>query len=266
VETGNCYSEVVAPSLAKKTTSEQFRGALPLLMELVRPRRALLAFGMFLMVINRAAGLVLPTSTKFLVDTIIGKHQVQLLLPLVLAVLAATMVQGGTSFTLTQLLSKEAQRLIAQLRRKVQEHVGRLPVGYYDANKAGALVSRIMSDVEGVRNLVGTGLVEFVGGLLTALFSLVFLLRISALLTLTALLFIGAFSIALNLALKRIRPIFRERGKINADVSGRLTESLAGVRVVKGYHAEAEEARVFSSGVERLLQNVLRSRKIGRIV
>jgi subfamily B ATP-binding cassette protein MsbA len=259
VETGNCYSEVVAPSPAKKTTSEQFRGALPLLMELVRPRRALLAFGMFLMVINRAAGLVLPTSTKFLVDTIIGKHQVQLLLPLVLAVLAATMVQGGTSFTLTQLLSKEAQRLIAQLRRKVQEHVGRLPVGYYDANKAGALVSRIMSDVEGVRNLVGTGLVEFVGGLLTALFSLVFLLRISALLTVTALLFIGAFSIALNLALKRIRPIFRERGKINADVSGRLTESLAGVRVVKGYHAEAEEARVFSSGVERLLQNVLRS-------
>ena len=135
------------------------------------------------MLINRAAGLVLPASTKYLVDNVIGKHQVALLAPLVVAVLAATVIQGITSFTLTQLLSKEAQRLIAELRRKVQEHVGRLPVAYYDANKTGALVSRIMSDVEGVRNLIGTGLVEFVGGLLTAVFALVFLLNISAVLT-----------------------------------------------------------------------------------
>ena len=249
----------MAPAKPKRTTTEQFRTAFPLLMELVRPRRGLLALGMGLMVINRAASLVIPTSVKFLIDNILGKHQVELLTPLVLAVFAATLIQGATSFTLTQLLSKEAQRLIAQLRRKVQEHVGRLPVRYYDANKAGALVSRIMTDVEGVRNLVGTGLVEFVGGLLTALFSLVFLLRISVVLTATALLFIGIFSLTLNLAFKRIRPIFRERGKINADVAGRLTESLAGVRVVKGYHAEAEEARVFSTGVQRLLDNVLKS-------
>jgi ABC-type multidrug transport system fused ATPase/permease subunit len=249
----------VAPSKPKRTTTEQLRTALPLLMELVRPRRGLLALGMVLMVINRAAGLVLPISTKFLVDDVIGMHRMEWLTPLALGVFGATVIQGGTSFTLTQLLSKEAQRLITELRRRVQEHVGRLPVSYYDSNKAGVLVSRIMNDVEGVRNLVGTGLVEFVGGLLTALFSLVFLLRISVLLTGTALLFIAAFSLSLNRAFRHIRPVFRERAKITGEVSGRLTESLAGVRVVKGYHGEAEEARVFSGGVQRLLENVLRS-------
>ncbi len=232
---------------------------MPLLRELVRPRRKLLALGFFLMLINRGAGLVLPASTRYLVDNVIGKHDINLLPRLVLAVLAATILQGATSFTLTQLLSKEAQRLIAELRRKVQEHVGRLPVSYYDANKAGVLVSRIMSDVEGVRNLVGTGLVEFVGGILTAIFALVFLLRISAVLTGIALLFIAVFGLGLRKAFTRIRPIFRERGKITADVSGRLTESLAGVRVVKGYHAEQQEAGVFAGGVQRLLDNVLRS-------
>src|SRR4051812_39921503 len=211
------------------------------------------------MLINRAAGLVLPASTRYLVDNVVGRHDVGLLPKLVFAVLGATFLQGATSFTLTQLLSKEAQRLIAELRRKVQEHVGRLPVAYYDANKAGVLVSRIMSDVEGVRNLVGTGLVEFVGGILTAVFALIFLLRISALLTGIALLFISVFGLGLNKAFTRIRPIFRERGKINAEVSGRLTESLSGVRVVKGYHAEAQEAEVFAGGVGRLLDNVLRS-------
>ena len=176
-----------------------------------------------------------------------------------LAVFGATIIQGITSFSLTQLLSKEAQRLIAELRRKVQEHVGRLPVAYYDANKSGALVSRIMSDVEGVRNLIGTGLVEFVGGILTALLSLGYPASASApLMTGLALLFIGAFRArAAARPSDSIRPIFRERGKINAEVTGRLTESLAGVRVVKGYHAEAEEARVFAGGVQRLLDNVL---------
>ncbi len=249
----------MAPSKPKKKPGEQLRSVLPLLKELVRPRRRLLALGMVLMIINRAAGLVLPSSTKVLVDNIVGKHQLQLLTPLVLAVLAATIIQGITSFTLTQLLSKEGQRLIAQLRRKVQEHVGRLPVAYYDANKTGVLVSRIMTDVEGVRNLIGTGLVEFLGGLLTALFSLIILLRISLLLTGTSLLFITVFGLALKKAFTRIRPIFRERGKINAEVTGRLTESLAGVRVVKGYHAEAQEAKVFSGGVQRLLENVMQS-------
>ncbi|MGA2724956.1 MAG: ABC transporter ATP-binding protein [Bryobacteraceae bacterium] len=232
---------------------------LPLLKELVRPRRGKLALGFLLMLINRPAGLVLPGSTKYLVDSVIMKHQTWMLQPLVLLVLAATLIQGVTSFILTQLLSKEAQRLIAELRRKVQEHVGRLPVAYYDSNKTGVLVSRIMTDVEGVRNLIGTGLIEFVGGIMTALIALVLLLRISPLLTGLALLFIAAFGLGLRQAFGRIRPIFRERGKINAEVTGRLTESLAGVRVVKGYHAEVQEAGVFAGGVKRLLDNVLRS-------
>ena len=249
----------MAPTILKKKSREHLRSALPLLKELVRPRRRLLSFGMALTLIKSVAGLALPASTKYLVDNVMLKHQVRLLTPLVLAVLAATIIQGVTSFTLTQLLSKEGQRLIAQLRRRVQEHVGRLPVAYYDANKAGVLVSRIMTDVEGVRNLIGTGLVEFLGGVLTALLSLIILLRTSALLTSTSLLFIAAFSLVLNKAFSRIRPIFRERGKITAEVTGRLTESLAGVRVVKGYHAEAQEARVFAGGVQRLLENVFRS-------
>jgi subfamily B ATP-binding cassette protein MsbA len=141
-------------------------------MELVRPRRGLLATGCVLMVVNRLTGLVLPASTKFLIDDIIGHRRGDLLVPLVLAVVLATAVQGVTSFTLTQVLSKAAQRLIAELRRTVQAHIGRLPVAYFDANKSGALVSRIMTDVEGVRNLLGTGLVEFLGGLLTAVFAL----------------------------------------------------------------------------------------------
>ena len=249
----------MAPTKPKGKTSDHFRSALPLLKELVRPRRGKLALGFLLMVINKTAGLVLPGSTQYLVDNVIGQRRLSLLKPLVLVVFAATMVQGISSFSLTQLLSKEAQRLIAELRRKVQEHIGRLPVAYYDVNKSGALVSRIMSDVEGVRNLVGTGLVDFAGGLLTALLSLIMLLKISPLLTGVALLFIVAFALGLGKAFGGIRPIFRERGKINADVTGRLTESLAGVRVVKGYHAEAEEARVFAGGVQRLLDNVLRS-------
>ena len=161
--------------------SERLRALWPDIKELVHPRRGLLAFGMVLMAINRVSGLVLPASTKYLVDDIIGKKHYYLLRPLILAVVGATLIQGVTSFSLTQLLSKAAQRLIAELRRKVQQHVGRLPVSYYDSNKSGVLVSRIMSDVEGVRNLIGTGLVEFVGGLLTAVLALVVLLRLSPL-------------------------------------------------------------------------------------
>jgi ABC-type multidrug transport system fused ATPase/permease subunit len=249
----------VSPTKPKGKTSDHLKTAWPLLRELIQPRRGKIAFGFLLMLINKLCGLVLPGSTKFLLDNVIGKHQVELLGPLVGAVFAATLVQGVTSFSLTQLLSKEGQRLIAELRRKVQEHVGRLPVGYYDANKSGALVSRIMSDVEGVRNLVGTGLVDFVGGLLTAVLSLAILVKISALLTGISVFFVITFALGLGKGLKKIRPIFRERGKINAEVTGRLTESLAGVRVVKGYHAEASEAKVFSAGVQRLLDNVLKS-------
>jgi subfamily B ATP-binding cassette protein MsbA len=249
----------LSPAKPKKKPASHLRSALPLLKELVRPRRGKLAIGFLLMLIGRLCSLVLPGAPKFLVDNVINQHEVYLLKWIVGAVFAATIVQGITSFSLTQLLSKEGQRLIAELRCKVQEHIGRLPVVYYDANKSGALVSRIMSDVEGVRNLIGTGLVDFVGGILTALLSLVILLRISALLTGIALFFIVVFALGLGKAFGKIRPIFRERGKITADVTGRLTESLAGVRVVKGYHAEAGEARVFAAGVQRLLDNVMRS-------
>jgi len=243
----------------KLPKSERLRALLPSIWELVRPRRGLLAFGMVLMGINRVSGLVLPASTKYLVDDIIGKRHYHLLRPLILAVVGATLIQGITSFSLTQLLSKAAQRLIAELRRKVQMHVGRLPVAYYDANKSGMLVSRIMNDVEGVRNLIGTGLVEFVGGLLTAVLALGVLLRLSPSLTGVALGAVLAFGLALRKAFGVMRPIFRERGKIYAEVTGRLTESLGGVRVVKGYHAETAEAEVFSGGVQRLLDNVMKS-------
>ena len=226
---------------------------------MMRPRQRILAIGFILMIISRICGLVLPVSTKFLVDNVIGKKQLNLLAPLVLAVLAATVIQGVTSFTITQLVSKAAQRLIAEMRRKVQAHIGHLPVSYYDSNKSGTLVARIMTDVDGIRNLLGTGLIEFLGGLLTAFLVLGFLIRISWLLTSIALVIIIVFAAALQKAFATIRPIFRERAVINADVTGRLTESLGGVRVVKGYHAEAREEEVFGKGVQRLLDNVLKS-------
>ena len=203
--------------------------------------------------------MVLPASTKFLVDDILGKQRTEMLNPLILAVVSATILQGITSYWLTQLLSKSAQKLIAELRCKVQAHVGRLPVTYFDSNKSGQLVSRIMNDVEGVRNLVGTGLVEFVGGLLTAVFSFVVLVRISPLLTGLALAVVLGYSVVLQYAFKTLRPIFRERGKITAEVTGRLTESLGGIRVIKGYHAEEREEKVFEAGAGRILDNILKS-------
>ncbi len=231
----------------------------PDIREMMHPRRRILAIGFGLMIISRICGLVLPVSTKFLVDNVIAKKQMQLLLPIVLAVLGATLIQGITSFSITQLVSKAAQRLIAEMRRKVQAHIGHLPVSYYDSNKSGTLVARIMTDVDGIRNLLGTGLIEFLGGLLTAVLVLGFLIRISWLLTSIALVIIVVFAGALQRAFTTIRPIFRERAKINAEVTGRLTESLGGVRVVKGYHAEAREEAVFGQGVQRLLDNVLKS-------
>jgi ABC-type bacteriocin/lantibiotic exporter with double-glycine peptidase domain len=211
---------------SKPSKHQRLVAILPDVWELIKPRRALLAAGLVLMAINRVCGLVLPASTKFLIDDVITKHHTQLLKTIIAAVLLATIIQAITSFTLTQLLSKAAQRLIADLRRKVQEHIGRLPIAFYDANKTGALVSRIMSDVEGVRNLIGTGLVEFVGGLLTASIALVVLFRISPVMTVLALGFLLALTVALNRAFGTIRPILRERGKINAEVTGRLIESL----------------------------------------
>ncbi len=230
---------------------------LPEVWELMAPRRGILALGFVLMVINRLSGLVLPASTKYLVDDVVGKKQLHLLVPLILAVLGATVIQGITSYSLTQLLSVAAQKLIAELRQKVQAHIGRLPVSYFDANRSGTLVSRIMSDVEGIRNLIGTGLVEFVGGLLTAVISFGVLMTISARITALALVLVLSFGYFLQRALRKIRPIFKERGKITAEVTGRLTEFLGGIRVVKGYHAEEREESVFAKGIGRLLENVL---------
>src|SRR5215467_6026742 len=247
------------PSLTAGTTKPKLRNVMPVVWELVRPRRALLALGFALMVVNRVAALVLPYSTRFLIDSVIVKRHTHLLKPLVFAVLVATIIQGITSFSLTQLLSKAAQRLIAELRQKVQAHVGRLSVSFHDSTKSGGLVSRIMTDVEGVRNLIGTGLVDLVGGLLSAGIALVVLFHISAVMTAVAFGFLACFALALYKAFGTIRPIFRERGKINAEVTGRLAESLGGVRVVKGYHAEEREHRVFSTGVQRLLDNVMRT-------
>ena len=243
----------------KRATSERLRVLWPDIRELIRPRRGLLAAGFALMLVNRVSGLVLPASTRYLIDDVVVKRQIWLLRPIILAVVAATAIQGLTSFALTQLLSKEAQRLIAELRQKVQAHISRLPVAYYDANKTGTLVSRIMTDVEGIRNLIGTGMVDFAGGLLTAAIALVVLFRISWLMTALALVVIAAFGLALRKAFATIRPIFRERAAINAEVTGRLTESLGGVRVVKGYGAEAGEQAVFAGGVRRLLDNLLKT-------
>src|SRR6266446_4185710 len=247
---------IASPTPAKSEKRKNTWKSLPDVWALMKPRRGLLALGFLLMAINRVSGLVLPASTKYLVDDVIGKKQIQLLTPIVLGVLTATVIQGLTSFTLTQLLSKSAQKMIADMRRQVQAHIGRLPVAFYDANKTGALVSRIMSDVEGVRNLVGTGLVEFVGGLMTAL---VYLLHTSVTMTGVAFGILLVFGFGINKAFATIRPIFRARPKINAEVTGRLTESLSGVRVVKGYHAEEREEGVFAGGVQRLLDNVLKT-------
>ena len=236
---------------------EMVKSVMPEVWALVKPRRRLLAGGLGLIVISRMAGLVLPASTKYLIDNVIGQRQFDLLLPLVLAVGTATAVEAATSYSLTQLLSKSGQRLIADLRRNVHSHLAHLPVSYYDGHKTGSLVSRVMSDVEGVRNLVGTGLVELVGGLLTAAVAFAALLYLSPMLTAVSLLPLLAFGLVLKYAYTTLRPLFRERWKIRSEVSGRLTESLAGVRVVKGYHAEAREEGVFSAGVQRMLDNVL---------
>jgi ABC-type multidrug transport system fused ATPase/permease subunit len=228
---------------------------------LIAPRKGLLVVGLCLMSVNRIAGLVLPYVSKTLLDKVLSPQQPHPeMLPRIIAVVfSAMLVQAATSFSLTQLLSKAGQRLIADMRRQVQRHVGLLPVAYYDENRTGNLVSRIMSDVEGVRNLVGTGLVEFVGGILTAVLAFLYLMHLSPMVTLTVFSVMGVFVFVLQYGFKTIRPIFRERGKINAEVTGRLTESLGGVRVIKGYHAEDREATVFSAGVERLLQNVMKS-------
>lgn len=226
---------------------------------IIWPRRKIVLVGLVLIVISRLAGLVLPGATKFLMDDVIAKGNMQMLKYLLVAVVVSILVQAATSFLLTRILSVEAQRLISILRAQVQQKILRLPVRFFDNTKSGELVSRIMTDVEGVRNLVGTGLVQLVGGLLTAVISLVLLIRISPMMTLYVLVPVGIFGLISLKAFSYIRPIFRERGKINAEVTGRLTETLNGIRVIKGFNAENQEIATFERGVEKLFLNVKKS-------
>lgn len=225
----------------------------------VWPRKKMLGAGLILIVISRLSGLVLPGATKYIIDDIIGKADLDMLKLVLIAVVASITIQAITSFLLTKLLSVEAQHLISILRANVQKHLLRLPIRFFDNQKSGALVSRVMTDVEGVRNLVGTGLVQLVGGVLTAVISLVLMIRISPMLTLYVLVPVAIFGFISLKAFAYIRPVFRERGKLNADVTGRLTETLNGVRVIKGFNAEAQEIKIFEEGVDKLFQNVKKS-------
>jgi ABC-type multidrug transport system fused ATPase/permease subunit len=226
---------------------------------IIWPRRKIVFVGLVLIVISRLAGLVLPGATKYLMDDVIANEDLQMLKYLLLAVVAAITVQAVTSFLLTKILSVEAQRLISVLRAQVQRKILKLPVRFFDNSKSGALVSRIMTDVEGVRNLVGTGLVQLVGGLLTSAISLFLLIRISPLMTVYVLVPVAIFGFISLKAFAYIRPIFRERGIINAEVTGRLTETLNGIRVIKGFNAEEQEMKTFEMGVEKLFLNVRKS-------
>jgi subfamily B ATP-binding cassette protein MsbA len=226
---------------------------------IIWPRKKLLFIGLILIVISRLASLVLPLATKNLMDDVIANGDMEMLKTIILYVVGAIFAQAITSFLLTQLLSVEAQHLIAQLRVKVQQHIIKLPISFFDNQKSGALVSRIMSDVEGVRNLVGTGLVQLFGGTLTAIISLVLLIRINPMMTLYVLVPVAIFGVISMKAFGYIRPIFRKRGEINAEVTGRLTETLNGIRVIKGFNAEAQEIKTFDTGVMRLYENVKKS-------
>lgn len=223
---------------------------------IIWPRKKQLFIGLILIVISRLSGLVLPGASKILIDDVIPSNDLDLLKWLVAGVVLAITIQSITSYALTQILSVEAQHLIAKLRAKVQKHIIQLPVRFFDNTKTGELVSRIMTDVEGVRNLVGTGFAQMIGGILTAIISLVLLIYISPLMTLYVLVPVIIFGLISLKAFGKIRPIFRERGKINAEVTGRLTETLGGIRVIKGFNAEAQEIKTFESGVERLFLNV----------
>lgn len=246
-------------SAARRKTPLKPRTVLNDAIDLVRARKGRLALGLLLMAVNRAAGLVLPGTTKFLLDEVIGKGNRALLSTLIMAAGAATIVQALTSFALAQIVGLAAQRSITEMRREVQEHVGRLTVGYFEQTKAGSLLSRVMNDAEGIRNLVGTGLIEVVGGLVQAVLVLGLLLYLNVRLTLFALVVLALFGFVMKFAFGTLRPLFRERSVINAELSGRLTESFSGVRVVKAYRAERREALVFTKSAHRLYRNVART-------
>ncbi len=234
-------------------------GALQEARALIWLHRKRLGLGLGLMVINRLAGLVLPTTSKFLMDNVVLRNQWDLLPKLAMAAAAATLVESVTSFSLSQVLGVAAQRAITEMRKDVEAHVMRLPVRYFDSTKTGVLISRIMTDAEGIRNLVGTGLVQLTGSILTALLALVVLLYLNWKLTAVTMLVLGTFGTGMAMAFKRLRPLFRERGQINAEVTGRLAESLGGVRIVKAYTAEKREELIFAKGAHRIFRNVAQS-------
>ncbi|NQZ78735.1 MAG: ABC transporter ATP-binding protein, partial [Ekhidna sp.] len=223
---------------------------------IIWPRRKTLFIGLLLIIISRPAGLVLPAATKYLLDDAVPSKDFAMLKLIVIVIVISLAVQAISSFLLTRILSVEAQFLISELRVKVQKKILSLPINFFDNNKSGALVSRIMSDVEGVRNLVGTGLVQLIGGTITSVLALILLIRISPSMTLFTLVPVGLFAVIAMKAFGRIRPIFRERGKLNAEVTGRLTETLNGVRVIKGFNAEISENKTFEDGARRLYENV----------
>jgi ABC-type multidrug transport system fused ATPase/permease subunit len=224
--------------------------------EIIWPRRKLIFMGLVLILFNRLSGLVMPASTKYLVDNVIAEGNMEWLYMLLAAVGGAVLIQAVTSYALTMLMSVEAQHLIASLRSDVQQHVLQLPIRVFDNTKTGELVTRIMDDVEGVRNLVGTGLVQLVGGIVTAIVAFVFLVRIDPVMTLLALGPLGSFAFVSTKAFATLRPAFRERAKIRAEVTGRLTETLGGIRVIKGFHAVEKEGEIFHAGVMRIFENV----------
>jgi ABC-type multidrug transport system fused ATPase/permease subunit len=227
--------------------------------ELIREHRGSLAIGLALMVVNRLSGFVLPVTSKVLIDRVIGQHQAQLLMPLAAVAALATVIQGATSFALAQVVSIAAQRAITEMRKRVQAHVLRLPVSYFDSTKTGVLISRIMTDAEGVRNLVGTGLVQLLGSFMTAIIALVVLFVLNWRLTTATLFVLAAFGGMMTIAFKRLRPLFRERGAINAEVTGRLTETLGGIRLIKVYTAEPRERLVFARGSHKLFRNIAKT-------
>jgi subfamily B ATP-binding cassette protein MsbA len=235
------------------------KGALEEAKALIWKHRRRLSIGLALMVVNRLAGLVLPTTSKYLMDNVVLQNQWYLLPRLALAAGAATLVESVTSFSLSQVLGVAAQRAITEMRKDVEAHVMRLPIRYFDSTKTGVLISRIMTDAEGIRNLVGTGLVQLTGSILTAILALVVLLYLNWRLTAVTIVVLGTFGGGMAMAFRRLRPLFRERGQINAEVTGRLAESLSGVRIVKAYTAEKREELVFARGAHRLFRNVARS-------
>ncbi len=250
----------------KKTRKEKraeawqaFRQTLPDAIQLARPQAALWTLGLGLLLVGRIAGLVLPAAPKFLIDSAIPNGDTRQLYLIIGAVLVATLIQGLCAFALTQTISKAGQRLIAQLRARIHHHVSRLPIRYYDNHKTGEVVSRVMNDVEGVRNLVGTGMVEFIGGVLTAAMAFAILLWLNWQLTLGIFVFLIVFAAVMIGSFSVLGPIFKERQELTADISGRLTEGVAGIRVVKAYNMEPKERTVFGDGIQSLLRNVLRT-------